>query len=138
MPQSVIILPMAAMVLVTFALALNLLRLRSAAVRAGQIRFNRFRAMQGGEVPEHVAVAERAFHNALEVPPLFYAACIAALALGAVDPVAMALAWTFVAARIVQALIHLTYNNIMHRLFAYMAGWLVLLAFWAWLALGAF
>lgn len=138
MSQSAIILPMAAMVLLTFALALNTLRRRSAAVKAGQIRFSRFRAMQGGgDIPEPVAVAERAFHNALEVPPLFYAGCIAALALGAVTPALLALAWAFVAARLVQAGIHLTYNNVMHRLYAFMAGWLALLALWGLLALRA-
>lgn len=137
MSQSAIILPMAAMVLLTMALAVNTLRHRIAAVKAGQVRISRFRAMQGDPPPERVAVAERAFHNTLEIPPLFYAGCIAALALQAVDGTFVALAWAYVGLRLVHTAIFLTYNNIMHRLTAFLSSCAVLLVFWGRLALTA-
>lgn len=135
MSASAMVPPLAALVFVTFLLALNLLHARSRAVSAGTMRMSHFKALQGGPVPEPVAVAERAFQNALEVPPLFYVAGVAAMALNAVDGTLVALAWVFVALRVAQAGIHLTYNNVMHRFYTYMAGWLILLAVWAKLVL---
>lgn len=52
------------------------------------------------------------------------------MVLQAVTPVVLALAWAYVALRICQTLIHLTYNNILHRLGAYLTGWLLLLGMW--------
>lgn len=137
MQASAMVQPLAALVLFTFLLALNLLRARSGAIASGALRMSRFKALQGEPVPEPVAVAERAFQNALEVPPLFYAAGAVAMALDLVDGTLVALAWGFVLLRVVQSGIHLSYNNVMHRFYAYMAGWLVLLAMWAKLALAS-
>ncbi len=121
---------MAALVGMTFLVALRLLMLRGAAVKQGQVRMSYFRAMQGEAPPEAAAAAARAFSNLFEVPPLFYAACVAVLAVSRGDSTFVLLAWGFVLCRAVQALIHLSYNNVTHRLSAYLAGWLVLLALW--------
>jgi hypothetical protein len=121
---------MAALVGMTFLVAVRLLSLRAAAVKQGNVRMSYFRAMQGEGPPEHVAAAARAFGNLFEVPPLFYVACVAVLALGKADTGFVVLAWAFVVCRAAQALIHLSYNNVVHRLSAYMAGWAVLLVLW--------
>jgi len=47
------------------------------------------------------------------------------------------LAWAFVILRLIQAVIHLTYNNIFHRMMAYSAGFGVVLVMWTLLALWA-
>ncbi|WP_309893919.1 MAPEG family protein [Archangium sp.] len=125
-----LLLPMAVLVGLTFLVALRLLSLRAAAVKQGQVRMSYFRAMQGEAPPETAAAAGRAFSNLFEVPPLFYVACVAVLALGKVDTGFVLLAWGFVVCRVVQTLIHLSYNNVTHRLAAYLAGWLVLLGLW--------
>ena len=75
------------------------------------------------------------FRNLFELPVLFYAAvCVAAIA-GLVTPVSLALAWTFVALRVLHSLVHCTYNKVVHRFLLYLAGALVLAALWAYLAL---
>jgi hypothetical protein len=125
-----LLLPMAALVGLTFLMALRLLAMRAAAVKQGSVSMSYFRAMQGDGLPESVAAAARAFGNLFEVPPLFYVACVAVLALNKVDTGFVLLAWAFVVCRVAQALIHLSYNNIIHRLSAYMAGWAVLLLLW--------
>lgn len=49
---------------------------------------------------------------------------------GAVDAAGLALAWAYVACRALHSLIHLTYNNVVHRLATFAASNLVLLAIW--------
>jgi hypothetical protein len=121
---------MAALVGLTFLVAIRLLSLRAAAVKKGKVRMSYFRAMQGEAPPEKAAAAGRAFNNLFEVPPLFYVACVAVIALGKVDSGFVFLAWAFVVCRVLQGAIHLSYNNVTHRLAAYMTGWLFLLGFW--------
>ena len=73
------------------------------------------------------------FRNLFELPVLFYAALFVAAVTGQVTPVSLALAWIFVALRIAHSAIHCSYNKVMHRFYAYVAGGMVLFALWAWL-----
>ena len=75
------------------------------------------------------------FRNLFELPVLFFAGVLAAVATGAVDAVLVGLAWAFVALRAVHSLVHCTYNRVMHRFLAYLASAIVLLAMWVRLAL---
>ncbi|QJE72559.1 hypothetical protein HHL28_05115 [Aerophototrophica crusticola] len=137
MSVSGLLYPMAALVFFTFAVACRVLYLRVGAVKSGQIKLSHFKAMTGAEPPGPVAAAARALNNLFEAPPVFYAGCVAVLALGKADGLFVALAWAYVAARVVQAFIHLSYNDVRHRLFAYLTGWAVLLLLWGRLVLVA-
>jgi hypothetical protein len=75
------------------------------------------------------------FRNLFELPVLFYAALVVAALTGQVTPATLVLAWIFVALRIAHSTIHCTYNKVMHRFYAYVAGGFVLFALWAWLGL---
>ena len=61
---------------------------------------------------------------------LFYVAGLMYYVAGRVDLTALALAWTYVGLRAVHSAIHLSYNKVIHRLFAYALSNFVLLAFW--------
>lgn len=74
------------------------------------------------------------FRNLFELPVLFYLAQVTAALAGLVTPLVLGLSWLFVALRIVHSAIHCTYNKVMHRFYAYLAGGLVLWALWAVLA----
>lgn len=77
------------------------------------------------------------FRNLFEVPVLFYTGVLAALALDVRSDALVAIAWLFVAARYAHAVIHLSYNRVMHRFYAYLAGLASVAAFWGvlvWLA----
>jgi len=77
------------------------------------------------------------FRNLFELPVLFYAAvCVAAIT-GLATPVSLALAWTFVVLRVLHSLVHCTYNRVIHRFLLYVAGAIVLFAWWAYLAMQA-
>jgi hypothetical protein len=73
------------------------------------------------------------FRNLFELPVLFYAALVVAALTGQVGPVTLALAWLFVALRVVHSAIQCSYNKVMHRFYAYVSGGFALFALWAWL-----
>ena len=76
------------------------------------------------------------YRNLFEAPVLFYVALLAAFATGAVSPLVVSLAWAYVALRYLHSYIHCTYNRIMHRVYAFFAGNIVLWALWSVLAVG--
>ena len=130
--------PAFAMVLLTFVV-----QLRMYFVRIGEMRRLRIH-------PQAVATSARAserfvdtraadnFRNLFELPVLFYAALGVAFACGIDDAATLALAWLFVALRVLHSAIHCSYNKVMHRFFAYLGGSIVLLLLWARLAWLAF
>lgn len=74
------------------------------------------------------------FRNLFELPVLFYVALAAAAQTGHTGGAVLALAWAFVAFRVVHSAIQCSYNQVMHRFFAYLAGGLALWGLWAVLA----
>lgn len=76
------------------------------------------------------------YRNLFEAPVLFYVALLAAFATGAVSPLVVSLAWAYVALRYLHSYIHCTYNRVMHRVYAFFAGNIVLWALWSVLAVG--
>jgi hypothetical protein len=127
--------PMLAMVLLTFTVLILLFRSRIRMVREGHAPVSYFRVFQGSPEPEYAAKPARHFANLFEAPTLFYAGCLAAMIVGVTNPVVLTLAWGYVAARLVHALVHLGSNRVRHRLRAYFASWLLLLGIWVYVAL---
>lgn len=121
--------PMFVLVIVTFIVAIHLFRLRVSAVKAGELRLSQFR-LNDAEVPDKLAQAGRNYSNLFEVPVLFYVAGATAMALGIQTPAMIIIAWVFVVSRIIHSVIHLTSNNVIHRLRAYMLGNICVLALW--------
>lgn len=76
------------------------------------------------------------FRNLFELPVMFYVALVVADRIGMVDSISLGLAWAFVALRMVHSAIHVTYNKVMHRFVAYVAGGMVLWLLWGYLAVG--
>ena len=124
---------MFAMILLTFIVGAQLFRLRLSAVKSGKISLGSFRLNNSAEVPTQMLQAMRNYSNLFEVPTLFYAAGVLTLALNFESVVLILLAWIFVLSRAIHSWIHLTYNNVIHRMQAFMVGnatvvlmWLVL------------
>ncbi len=132
--NAALIWPTVVLVLLTLAVSALNLALRAGAVRTGAVRMSAFRAFTQ-PLPEAVATAGRHFVNLFEVPVLYYAAVPTILALGLADTTFVVLAWAFVVLRLIHSAIHLTYNNVTHRLLPYLAAFLVVVAMWLRLAL---
>ncbi len=105
---------------------------RVLAVRAGRARRDAFRLGESTDVPASVTVWNRNLMNLLEMPVLFYVACIAIYATRMVTPGVVALAWLYVASRLAHTMIHLTSNGVMQRFAVFALGNVVLLAIWIW------
>ena len=129
--------PAFAMVGLTFAVWLRMYAIRLAEMRRAAIHPQAVASSR--QAMERLADTRASdnFRNLFELPVLFYLALVVAMLLGLATDGFLALAWTFVGLRIVHSLIHCTYNEVMHRFLAYVAGSLVLAAMWAWLALHA-
>ncbi len=107
---------------------------RVRAVKTKAVSFRYFRAMQGPDlIPDYAAIPSRHFVNLFEVPVLFYVVCLSSMILQTTGPVMIGLAWCFVSLRVLQAIIHLSYNNIRHRMLVYMGGFGVVITMWTWL-----
>lgn len=130
MPQEAIFAPMGAMALLTFVVLGLIPAARFRAVFARQVTPDDFKLGESPRVPAAVALPNRNFMNLLELPVLFYVAGLMYYVAGRVDQTALALAWTYVGLRAIHSVIHLSYNNVVHRLTAYALSNAVLAAFW--------
>ena len=73
--------------------------------------------------------------NLFEAPILFYLACLLIYLLGVADGLYLVLAWLFVIFRLVQAGIHLSFNNVRLRAGVFGLGLLTLGIIWVRIAL---
>jgi hypothetical protein len=129
--------PMFAVVLITAVVGLITIYLRFTSVTSGKVSIKYFRTMSGAaELPEAMAKASRHFDNMFEVPTLFYAACLTAMLTSHTGSAMQTLAWIFVGARALHAFIHITYNNVLHRMISFVTGFATVVAMWFLLALG--
>jgi hypothetical protein len=131
--QAAIFHPVLVVVALTFVAFVRMATGRAGAMKAGQDAAF-YRAHIGKPEPEAAAAGARHWDNLFELPTLFYAGCITAFVLGAVGTWTLVFAWGFVAARIVQSAIHMSYNNPAHRGGAFVVG--VLFTFALWIAVG--
>ena len=68
-----------------------------------------------GEEPAELRKISRHYVNLLEAPTLFYAVCIIAHVTGQTGTLPVALAWVFVALRLLHSYIHLGSNVVLNR-----------------------
>jgi len=122
--------PAVAMVALTFVVWL-----RMYATRIGQMKRERIHPQSVATSAEAAAKltdsrAADNFRNLFELPVLFYLALALAAHTGLDDSAVLVLAWSFVALRVLHSWIQCTYNKVMHRFRAYLAGGLVLWVLW--------
>lgn len=101
----------------------------------GQVTPADFRYGESARVPGEVSLANRNYMNLLEAPLLFYVVGGLMLLTQRVDALALTLAWVYVGLRVLHSLVHLTYNNVVHRLTLFASSNLVLTLLWLRLVL---
>jgi hypothetical protein len=122
--------PIFGMVALTFIVLLIGLVARIGAVKSGKLRPDSFRLNPANDVNEEIIKTTRHFANLFEMPILFYVGCLLCLVMGLSSVALVTLAWFYVLARSIHAFIHITYNNVTHRLAAFAASNLALLSIW--------
>jgi hypothetical protein len=122
--------PMVALAALTFGVLLLIPFVRFRAWFQGRVTPEDFKLGESPRVPPDVAIPNRNYMNLLELPTLFYAACLALLALEHVERIDVVIAWTYVGLRALHSLVHLTYNDVRHRLAAFATSNVVLSVLW--------
>jgi hypothetical protein len=128
MQNITIFMPVLALAAWTIAVLLLVPMARISAVRARRLKPSDFRYGESANVPGELSLPNRNYMNLLELPILFYVLCVVLFVTGKVTNNAVTLAWVFVATRIVHSGIHLSYNNVLHRLLAFASSLIVLIA----------
>ncbi|HXJ53626.1 MAG TPA: MAPEG family protein [Burkholderiales bacterium] len=103
---------------------------RNLAVIRGRVALRYFRSYASDAPAEWIERPTRAYMNLLELPLLFYVACLLMLVTGKFDGAQIALAWVFVLTRGIHAIIHIGFNHVPLRFAAFFAGSVTLGVLW--------
>ena len=110
----------------------------------GRVRAVRSRQVKRSEIDTKSAYSESVqkfannYVSQFELPVLFYAVLVFALATELIDFALIGLAWAFVGARLVHSFVHTGSNRIVTRFKVFVAGLVFLVAMWAWFGLRLF
>ena len=130
MSQSPIFLPMGVLALWTFTVLLLIPFQRFRAGFAGKVTADDLKYGESDNVPGQVSIPNQAMMHLLELPVLFYVVCLMFFVTNRVDMTVVEVAWVYVGLRLAQTLIHITYNNVLHRLTMFATSNFVLLGLW--------
>ena len=124
-----ILAPLFVQVLLTFAVMLGMMYFRTTSLQRGETRVEMI-ANREPNWPPKATQFGNAFGNQFELPVLFYVLTILAIETKHADLMFVLLAWVFVALRGLQALTHVTSNNVRFRGGFFGASAIVLLVMW--------
>lgn len=127
MNAALIFWPVLAQIALTLAVYIILARRKAAAVRAHAVDLGRI-ALDNRAWPEAVVKVSNNLANQFEAPVLFYALSLLLHAIDGVTPLALGLAWLYVALRLLHAGIHIGSNHVPHRMRVFVLSVAVLLA----------
>lgn len=130
-----IIYPMFALVVLTFVIGFSTGISRLISAKKGLVDRRYFKLFAGYTPPDNIVKLGRNFSNLLEVPILFYAVGIILLTLDVNNQIMLGFAWAFVAFRIIHSVIHVTYNNPIHRFLAFLLSSSIVLVMWVQLVM---
>ncbi len=130
MDQTLIFAPMGAQAALTFFILGLIPMARFRAVFTRRVGRDDFKLGKSAAVPGDVALPNRNYMNLLELPTLFFAVCLMFFVAHRVTGAALWVAWTFVALRAVHSLVHITYNNVLHRMTVFALSNFALMALW--------
>lgn len=128
--QNLIVLPVAAQVLLTCAVLLLMARARS---RSMNERGKTAQDLALATATDWDAAARKAsnnYVNLFEIPVLFYVVAAFALITRMIDIWMLALAWIFVASRVLHSIVHLTTNIVRWRGSVFLVGFITVVAMW--------
>lgn len=128
--QNLIILPVAAQVLLTLVVLLLMARART---RSMNERGKTAQDLALATATDWDAAARKAsnnYVNLFEIPVLFYVVTAFALITRMVDVWMLALAWIFVASRVLHSIVHLTTNIVRWRGSVFLVSFVMVVAMW--------
>jgi hypothetical protein len=137
MSITAVLLPVFVQVGLTFVLLFWMGRSRLAHIRTGEVKVKDI-ALGERNWPTTTQQIANTYHNQFELPVLFYALVALALVTRKADLVFVALAWIYVATRLVHAYIYTTSNKVAWRFQVFLIGALILMLMWVMFGLRIF
>ncbi|TAK49862.1 MAG: MAPEG family protein [Xanthobacteraceae bacterium] len=125
-----VLLPLFALIVLTFILLFRMGLARVAAVRSGEARVWDT-ALGQPNWPEKPTQFANSYANQFQIPLLYFILVALALPLRKTDLLFVILSWLFVALRYAHAYIHITTNHVPRRFGVFVAGVVVLMVMWA-------
>lgn len=119
-----ILYPVFAQIALTFAVMIGMGLARRTALRSGETTFDEI-AVDNTRWPPRARQFANCYINQYELPVIFYVLCLMALMTRNADLIMVALAWIFVATRVVHAYIQVTSNVVPVRGAVFFAGFVI-------------
>jgi hypothetical protein len=124
-----VLLPLFVEVLLTFGVMFGMMYFRTSTLRRGETRLEDI-SLREPNWPKRATQFGYAFANQFELPVLFYVLTILVIITRHADLLFVLLAWIFVLMRVLQAVVHVTNNNVRMRGAYYGVGALILFIMW--------
>ena len=124
-----VLLPLFVEVLLTFGVMFGMMYFRTSTLRRGETRLQDI-SLREPNWPKRATQFGYAFANQFELPVLFYVLTILVIITRHADLLFVLLAWIFVLMRVLQAVVHVTNNNVRIRGAYYGVGALILFIMW--------
>lgn len=121
--------PSLALILWIFIVLVIMFLRRKAAFDSKQVRMADV-AVSNERYPEPARLAAANYANQFETPVVFFALIMLAMEVGATNYVMAALAWAFVATRMVHTLVHVGSNDLRVRASVFAVGVVMLFCMW--------
>jgi hypothetical protein len=128
-PIQFVLLPLFVEVLLTFGVMFGMMYFRTSTLRRGETRLQDI-SLREPNWPKRATQFGYAFANQFELPVLFYVLTILVIITRHADLLFVLLAWIFVLMRVLQAVVHVTNNNVRMRGAYYGVGALILFIMW--------
>lgn len=122
---NLMLIAMVALIIWTLVISWTLAWRRTAATKSGDVKIKFYTTYQGEGESGALAQHTRHHINLLELPILFYVMVILIVTTQVADYAYAYLAWGFTLSRFAHSAIHLTYNNVLHRFFAFVIGLII-------------
>ena len=124
-----VLLPLFVEVLLTFGVMFGMMYFRTSTLRRGETRLAEI-ALREPNWPVRATQFAYSFSNQFELPVLFYVLTILEIITRSADLLFVVLAWIFVVTRVLQAVIHVTNNDVRLRGAFYGVGAIILVIMW--------
>jgi hypothetical protein len=124
-----VLLPLFVEVLLTFGVMFGMMYFRTSTLRRGETRLADI-SLREPNWPRRATQFGYAFANQFELPVLFYVLTILVIITRHADLLFVLLAWIFVLMRVLQAVVHVTNNNVRMRGAYFGVGALILFIMW--------
>jgi hypothetical protein len=128
-PVQFVLLPLFVELLLTFGVMFGMMYFRTSTLSRGETRFEDI-SLREPNWPRRATQFGYAFANQFELPVLFYVLTILVIITHHADLLFVLLAWIFVLMRVLQAVVHVTNNNVRMRGAYYSVGALILFIMW--------